>query len=107
MAENTNEEQKKTEQKRTTQRSTQQEPEKKAVERVVYVGPTLANGLTETTVFKGGIPNVYRRLFETTPELEQLFVPAEDFAKTKNDAETPGTAIYAAREVVASKKGVL
>ena len=59
---------------------------------MVYVGPTLPNGLlARFTVFSGGdyLPHI-KELREKSPAFRGLFVPVSRLSQAKKDVETQG-----------------
>ena len=65
---------------------------KKKAGPVVYCGPTVRGVAKQYTVFSGGIPEALEDFSERHPEVKALLVPVEQFAETRRQMETAGTA---------------
>lgn len=72
--------------------ATSKKKSKAKVEPMVYVGPTLPNGiLARFTVFKGGefLPHI-KELIDRHSSVRGLIVPISQLAQAKKDVETQG-----------------
>lgn len=73
-------------------------------EQLIYVGPTLKNGITKHSVYRGGIPEYVKAELERIPELRFLFLPVADFPARQGEIMQTGTTLNAA--YMAVQKGV-
>lgn len=70
-------------------------------ERVIYCGPNLGNGaLLQSTIYKQGLPDHLTALFDSCPEIKELFVPVQDFIKVQAETNQPGTYFYRLYQIV-------
>lgn len=83
-----------------------QEPRVEAIQRFIYVGPTMLEGLKTATVFKGGIPKKYEKRFEENPEFAALFLPLGEYLAVKDEVGTEGTVLNSAYRTI-KEKGVV
>lgn len=71
-------------------------PAKAAVQpqRLIYCGPNIPGGeLRQFTIFRGGYPKYLSELFIECSAIKELFVPVADLARTRADAEKPGSEV--------------
>lgn len=73
-------------------------------EHLIYVGPTMKNGLTRYAIYRGGIPEHIKAELERIPELRSLFLPVSDFPARQGEIRQAGTSLNAA--YMAVQKGV-
>ncbi|QPA33431.1 hypothetical protein [Thermaerobacillus caldiproteolyticus] len=63
----------------------QQEQLKQQPEALIYVGPSLPNGmLTKYTIFSNGIPDHLKSHFEKCPAFKRLFIPASQLTAAES-----------------------
>lgn len=70
---------------------------------LIYIGPTLPNGLTRFALFRGGKPTYLQSTLERIPELDALFVSVSDFTKSQAEIYQTGTRLHAAFQAVTEK----
>lgn len=68
-------------------------------EHLIYIGPSLPNGLNRYMVFRGGKPAHY---LEGVPVADALFVPVAEFAARQMEILDPGKPLYTAYTAVES-----
>jgi hypothetical protein len=67
------------------------EPEQEKIVRLVYIGPSLRQGLLKTgTVFKGGYPEELNQLMDKVPALRDLFVSPAKLGAARASLAQPG-----------------
>ncbi|GIO33123.1 hypothetical protein J2TS6_42640 [Paenibacillus albilobatus] len=74
-----------------------------APEQLIYIGPTLPNGLSRFALFRGGKPAYLQTTLERIPELDALFVSVTEFTKRQVEVYQVGTALHAAYQMVTEK----
>lgn len=84
----------------------QESPTENKKQSLIYVGPTIP-GLATFSVHNNGIAESVKKKFNSTPELEVLFVDVLEFSQAYVDVKQAGTTLYSAYKVVEAKGGNL
>lgn len=69
-------------------------------EHLIYIGPTLPNGLSRYMTFRGGKPAHITDYLKSVPAADALFVPVAEFATRQREISDPGKPLYAAYTAV-------
>ena len=66
--------------------------EKKKKESIFYIGPGVQRGILDKgTVFRGDLPEEVEKLKVKYPSIAPLFVSEDDYVKSLNEINQPGT----------------
>ena len=78
------------EKKETKKKKTAKEKKKK--ESIFYIGPGVQRGILDKgTVFRGKLPEEVQKLKEKYPSIAPLFVSEDEYVKSLNEINQPGT----------------